>query len=64
MNKGKELFDEQEIILNKLIKNIENKSENQKKTLIQTILPRIAFFKLCYKMDYQMKKYISICKNT
>lgn len=24
MNKGKELFEEQEIILNKLIKNIEN----------------------------------------
>ena len=49
MNKGKELFDEQEIILNKLIKNIENKSENQKKTLIQTILPRIALYKAMLK---------------
>ena len=49
MNKGKELFNEQEIILNKLIKNIENKSENQKKTLIQTILPRIALYKVMLK---------------
>ena len=35
MNKGKELFDEQEIILKKLIKNIENKSKNQKKLLFK-----------------------------
>ena len=48
-NKGKELFNEQEIILNKLIKNIQNKSENQKKTLIQTILPRIAVYKAMLK---------------
>lgn len=49
MNEGKELFDEQEIILNKLIKNIENKSKNQRKTLIQTILPRIALYKAMLK---------------
>ena len=39
------LFDTQEIILNELIQNIKDKSENQKKTLIQTILPRIALYK-------------------
>lgn len=42
---GKELFDKQEIILNKLIENTKNKSENQMKELIQTILPRIALYK-------------------
>ena len=49
INKGKELFDKQEIILNKLMQNIENKSENQKKILIQTILPRIALYKVMLK---------------
>ena len=49
INKGKELFDKQEIILDELIKNIENKSQNQKKTLIQTILPRIALYKAMLK---------------
>ena len=44
-DKGKELFDKQEIILNKLIENTKNKSENQMKELIQTILPRIALYK-------------------
>ncbi len=49
INKGKELFDRQEIILDELIKNIENKSKNQKKTLIQIILPRIALYKAMLK---------------
>ncbi len=44
-DKGTAFFDTQEIILNELIKNIKDKSENQKKTLIQTILPRIALYK-------------------
>lgn len=44
-DKAAALFDTQEIILNELIKNIKDKSENQKKTLIQTILPRIALYK-------------------
>lgn len=44
-DKGKELFDNQERILNKLIENTKNKSENQMKELIQTILPRIALCK-------------------
>lgn len=33
-NNGNELFNKQEIILNELIKNIKDKSENQTKTLI------------------------------
>lgn len=44
-DKGQELFDKQEMILDEIIKNIKNKSENQRKTLIQTILPRIALYK-------------------
>lgn len=43
--KGKNIFNEQEKILDELIKNIKEKSENQKDTLIQTILPRIALYK-------------------
>ena len=45
VDKGKELFNKQEMILDEIIKNIKNKSENQRKTLIQTILPRIALYK-------------------
>ena len=48
-DKGKILFNKQEEILNELIKNIKGKSENQKKTLIQTILPRIALYKAMLK---------------
>mgnify|MGYP004640095575 FL=1 len=44
-DKGQELFDKQEMILDEIIKNIKNKSKNQRKTLIQTILPRIALYK-------------------
>lgn len=43
--RGQELFSKQGIILEEIIKNIKDKSENQKKTLIQTILPRIALYK-------------------
>ena len=48
-DKGKILFNKQEEILNELVKNIKGKSENQKKTLIQTILPRIALYKAMLK---------------
>lgn len=44
-DKGNALFDKQEKTLDTLIKNTKNKSENQMKTLIQTILPRIAMYK-------------------
>ena len=49
--KGKELFNKQEIILDEIIKNIKDKSENQKKTLVQTILPRIALYKAMLQND-------------
>lgn len=39
------LFAEQERILADLIRNIQNKTENQRKTLTETILPRIALYK-------------------
>ena len=63
--KGNDIFSSQEKILNELIKNIQDKSENQRKTLIDTILPRIALFKAMLKTDlsedevYQhIKKYM------
>lgn len=43
---GDALFDKQEKALNTLIGKIENKSENQRKTLAQTILPRIAMYQI------------------
>lgn len=65
IDNGTVLFDKQEIILKELIKNIRGKSKNQKKTLIQTILPRIALYKAMLKDEekdddvYQhMKKYM------
>ena len=44
-DRGSALFDEQEKALNTIIKNTKNKSKNQMKTLISTILPRIALYK-------------------
>lgn len=65
VDNGKELFDKQEIMLNKLIKNTKNKSENQMKTLVQTILPRIALYKILSEEDFSeeniyqyMRKYM------
>ena len=64
-DKGNRIFSSQDKILDGLIKNIQDKSENQRKTLIQTILPRIALFKAMMKTDlsedevYQhIKKYM------
>ena len=64
-DKGKNLFNKQEIILNELIKNINNKTENQIKMLTQTILPRIALYKVLLKEGFSkeevyqhMKKYM------
>ena len=52
-------------MLNELIKNTQNKSKNQMKTLVQTILPRIAMYKILSKEKisedevYQyMRKYM------
>ncbi len=44
-DKGSVLFDKQEKILDTLIRNTKNKSKDQMKTLVQTILPRIALYK-------------------
>ena len=44
--RGNALFEQQGQALNTLIGKIENKSENQRKTLIQTILPRIAMYQV------------------
>lgn len=44
--RGNALFEQQENTLDVLIEKIENKSENQRKTLIQTILPRIAMYQI------------------
>ena len=59
------LHDEQEKMLNVLIESTKNKSENQMKTLIQTILPRIALYKVLSKDGFSedevykyMRKYM------
>ena len=59
------LFDEQEKVLNTIIKNTKNKSKNQMKTLISTILPRIALYKVLSKSVFtedgvyeHMRKYM------
>lgn len=64
-DKGKNLFNKQEIILNELIKNIKDKSENQMKVLVQTIFPRIALYKVLAKDGFSeedaykyMQKYM------
>ena len=43
---GDRLFFDQEKTLNELIANTKGKSKNQMKTLVQTILPRIALYKV------------------
>ena len=64
IEKGNELFSKQEIILNEIINNIKDKSDNQKNTLTLTILPRIALYKAMleeYSKDevYEhMRKYM------
>lgn len=65
VDNGKELFNKQEIMLNELIKNTKNKSENQIKTLVQTILPRIALYKVLSEEEFSeedtyqyMRKYM------
>lgn len=64
-NKGDALFAGQEEMLGTLIKGIENKSKNQIKTLVQTIYPRIALYKILLKNGFSeedayecMRKYM------
>lgn len=54
-NKGNALFDIQEKMLSTLIENTKNKSENQMKTLVQTIFPRIALYKILLKDNLLQK---------
>ena len=46
---GGTLFESQQEILNMIIKGTRNKSKNQMKTLVQTILPRMALYKALLK---------------
>ncbi len=55
-DKGGILFDRQEKTLNSLIENTKGKSKNQMKTLIQTILPRIALYKVLLKGDFSQEE--------
>lgn len=64
-NKGNELFNKQEKQLYEIIEKTKGKTENQMKTLIQTILPRIALYQTLLKEElpkedvYQyMRKYM------
>ena len=45
-SRGGSLFSRQEKMLDMLIKTAANRSKNQMKTLVQTILPRIALYKV------------------
>lgn len=63
--KGTALFDSQDKLLESIIKNTTNKSKNQMKTLVQTILPRIALYKTMMENDFlkadaetHMRKYM------
>ena len=65
IDRGDALFAKQEKALGELIENTKNKSANQMKTLIQTILPRIALYKVLLKEDFSaenvyeyMRKYM------
>lgn len=64
-DQGNALFNKQENMLDELIKNTKGKSKNQMKTLIQTILPRIALYKSMSKEGFAeddiygyMRKYM------
>lgn len=64
-DKGAALYSEQDKLLETLVKNTVNKSENQMNTLTQTILPRIALYKTLSKDDFSqeavyeyMRKYM------
>lgn len=61
--KGNFLLKKQTEILNLLIKNTTGKSKNQMKTLIQTVLPRIALYKTLLENEFsQEKSYESMRK--
>ncbi len=51
-DRGQFLFEEQEKRLDLLVKNVKNKTKNQRKMLVQTILPRIALYKGLKENDF------------
>lgn len=51
-DRGQFLFEEQEKKLDLLVKNVKNKTKNQRKMLVQTILPRIALYKGLKENDF------------
>lgn len=56
-DRGSALFDEQEKALNTIIKNTKNKSKNQMKTLISTILPPH-----CTVQGFVKKRFYGRCR--
>ena len=54
-DRGSRVFAEQEKVLSTLINNTKGKSENQMKMLTQTILPRIALYKVLLNNDFSEK---------
>ena len=60
--KGSEVFDQQEKILDELIKTTKDKSQNQMQTLIQTILSRIALYKALSSGDFQKEDVFRIMR--
>ncbi len=63
-DRGGALFRRQEEILQTLVQSMRNRSKNQRKTLVQTILPRIALYKamqeslLAEETQAQMRRYM------
>lgn len=64
-DKGNELFIKEEHKLNEIISNTKDKTDNQMKTLKNTILPRIALYKTFLESDISkedidnyMRKYM------
>ncbi len=59
--RGEELYKQQASLLNMLIERIKGKSARQRKTLIQTILPRIAMYQILQKAglpEEEVKAYM------
>ena len=50
-DKGNALFAKQDNRLNKIVEETKNKTENQMKTLAQTILPRIALYQVLLESE-------------
>ena len=63
-DRGSALFNRQEEMLNILIKNTQNKSQNQMKTLIQVILPGIALFKILSKEEIPEEVSVELSDET